>query len=319
MTAAEDRQAWLERRLGGVGASDVAGVMGRSPWASPYSIWAEKIGLVEPEAEPETAAMRFGRDLEPVIASWFHDATGLFVAGEQMMIWRPGTPWFATVDGFVFDGPPVEAAPHDTDRHGVALGVYEAKFTADPASAWAEALPEQYELQAQWAMFCAGLDHAWLAAFHLAFGRPVLVVHELERDPPLIEEAVAAVERFWGYVQRREPPPADGHRATGRALQAVHPAHDDDGVELDPEELAEVRALREARARITDAIEERENGIREALGDHAYGRVGGRLVASWKAQTSHRIDTKAVRRDHGTAYDRASTTRVLRYHGEART
>ena len=308
MTATDGRLSWLERRRGGVGASDVPVLMGKAPghWASPYSIWAEKVGLT-PITEESSPAQRVGQMLEPLIAELFEAETGLYVAGEQMMIWRPGEPHFATVDGLVVES--------DQSSITDALGVFEAKYTTEPLGPWEAEHLEQYTIQANWAMHCADLDHAWL----VVLCRSTLHVYELERDQPLIDEAVAVADRFWDYVERRESPPADGTRATTRALLAVHPTStEDQGVEVDPEALDELRALREARARLDDAVAERENALREALGDHAYGRVGGRLAVSWKAQTSHRVDTKAVRRDHGHAYDTESTTRVLRYHGEAR-
>lgn len=302
-----DRLSWLERRRGGVGASDVPVLMGKAPghWASPYSIWAEKVGMVPPQAE-SSPAQRMGQLAEPLIAELFEAETGLYVGGEQMMIWRPGRPHFATVDGLVLES--------DASSVADALGVFEAKYTTEPLGPWEDQHLEQYTIQANWAMHCADLGHAWL----VVLSRGTLEIHELERDQALIDQAVDAVEEFWRYVVDQEPPPTDGTRATREALLAVHPAHDDDAVEVDPELVTELRALRDARARLDDAVAERENALRETLGDHAYGRVGGRLAVSWKAQTAHRVDTKAVRRDHGGAYDTESTTRVLRYHGEAR-
>lgn len=313
MTAEDTRLAWLEQRRSGVGASDVAGIMGRSPWASPYSIWADKVGLT-PLEERSTRDQELGRELEGLIARWFHEDTGLWVAGEQMIVRRPGTPWFATVDGVVVED-------HEPLSIDDALGVFEAKKSGDRPDQWEDGPPEHYVLQCQWAMVCSGLARAWLVPLHLAFGHPVLRIHVIEADPELQAAALAAAEEFWGYVERREPPPADAHRATTKALAEVHADPDEGDVELDGDVLVALDELRDIRARLavlTEAAAERENVLRAALGDHTYGRVGGRRAVSWKPQTAHRIDTKAVRRDHGAAYDRESTTRVLRLHGEAR-
>lgn len=38
----DDRAEWLEWRRNGIGATDVAGILGVSPWASPWSVWADK-------------------------------------------------------------------------------------------------------------------------------------------------------------------------------------------------------------------------------------------------------------------------------------
>lgn len=41
-------EAWRAERRKGVGGSDVAAIMGMSPYKSPYEVWAEKTGVVEP-------------------------------------------------------------------------------------------------------------------------------------------------------------------------------------------------------------------------------------------------------------------------------
>ena len=39
-------QAWLAQRNSGIGASEVAAVLGESTYYSPYSLWARKTGRV---------------------------------------------------------------------------------------------------------------------------------------------------------------------------------------------------------------------------------------------------------------------------------
>lgn len=38
-----ERAEWLQWRRGGLGGSDIAGVLGLSPWSSPWSVWADKV------------------------------------------------------------------------------------------------------------------------------------------------------------------------------------------------------------------------------------------------------------------------------------
>ena len=40
-------EAWRAERRKGVGGSDVAAIMGMSPYKSPYEVWAEKTGVVQ--------------------------------------------------------------------------------------------------------------------------------------------------------------------------------------------------------------------------------------------------------------------------------
>ena len=39
----KNREAWLEARRNGIGASDTPGILGVSQWASPFSVAASKL------------------------------------------------------------------------------------------------------------------------------------------------------------------------------------------------------------------------------------------------------------------------------------
>ena len=68
------RGTWLEARRGSLGGSDAAAVLGLNPYASPYSVWAEKTGRVPDK--PDNEAMRLGRDLEDYVAARWQEETG---------------------------------------------------------------------------------------------------------------------------------------------------------------------------------------------------------------------------------------------------
>jgi putative phage-type endonuclease len=308
--------SWGERRRRGIGASEVAGVVGRHPWSSPWSIWARKVGLIpvadEPKQDTDSDAARFGRDLEPITARWFHERTGLHVGGEQMMLRHPERPWArATIDGLVFD------RATDLDDPVDALGVLELKYTGQ--SPWA-LLPEYHALQVQWQLYVSGLCHGWLAAFHTGFGRLAFRVYEVERDDVLIDDLVAEVERFWTvHVIGGQPPPVDGSEATTEALKAVYGADvaTEQSTELTAGAAHAVELLRDAKANrrdLDDVIAELENELRAALGDRTEGRVGGFRVVSWRPQSRTVVDLERLRAEHGDRYDRTSSTRVLRLH-----
>ena len=96
-----DRDEWLAWRRGGIGASDIAGILGISPWASPYSVWANKVGLVADEESTEQ--MEMGLDMEPAVERMFHRKTGLWVACQQELVQHPDLPWARPLDGRVFE------------------------------------------------------------------------------------------------------------------------------------------------------------------------------------------------------------------------
>ena len=289
-------------------------MLGRHPWSSPWSVWARKVGLIPPD-EPgdESEAQWFGRALEAVTARRFREETGLEVGGEQMMLTRPGQPWArATVDGLVFE--------HADEQLGVddAIGVLELKYTSEPP--W-ETLPEHHALQVQWQLYVSGLGHGWLAAFHLAFGRPAFRLYEVEADLDLQRRIVGEVERFWHeHVVAGEAPPIDGSDATTAALKAVY-REPVEGASVDLDDdldattaLEDLRALKRYAKDVADDIATAENTLRLALGDATEGRLGGFVAVSWRPQRTTRVDPVLARALIADAADVTTTSRVLRLH-----
>lgn len=309
MTA--DRAAWLEERRSGIGASEVAGVLGLSPWSSPWSIWAAKCidGAAQAQDRNPSPEMDLGRRLEPITAELFTESTGLHLAGEQMLCRHPKMPWaIATVDALAVEGAePLSIA--DT------LGPVELKYSAE--APWADGPPEHYWLQVQWQMFVTGTERGWLAVLHLPFGRPRFKVYEVDYAPQRMAEVVTAVERFWcDHVETGTPPPTDAHPATTEALATTWPHPEGDAVDLDAyaATLAELADYKAERKRLDGFITMAENELKAALGDHADGRIGGFLAVSWREQSRRDIDRDAVRREFGDRFDTTSIHRVLRLH-----
>jgi len=61
---------WKEWRKGRIGSSDVAAIMGVSPYETPYQLWRR---MVEGKEVEENEAMRRGKELEPFARSIYND------------------------------------------------------------------------------------------------------------------------------------------------------------------------------------------------------------------------------------------------------
>lgn len=307
-TSPNNRDDWLAWRRDGVGASDIGGILGLSPWASPYSVWADKMGLT-PDGEP-SEAMDLGSALEDSISALFLTRTGLYACGAQTRVTHPDRPWArATLDGYAGDHPgaPITAA----------LGVVEAKTTGDSPDWWEQKIPDQYIAQVQWQMYVTGMDRAWIAALHASRGL-AFRVYEIERDETDIEYIVAAAEAFWvEHVLTGIPPEADGSTATTWALRHI-PATAGAEVELDAEiaELLERHRVLKVDAKATAAsLDAVENRIKAAMGEATEGMIGGRLAVSWRPQNRKGLDLGALREtfpDVAAQFETVTTGRVLR-------
>ncbi len=183
-----NRNDWLEKRRAGIGASDVAGIVGLSPYSSPYSVWADKTKGLEKE---ETRAMHMGRMLEDVVVAEFETETGLYVGVRELLVRHPDYEWvMATVDGVAFehpiDGTWIEAAADAAEDRAVrdmlsrsldypgkvytpawtmaALGNVQLKTEA-LFGRWTR-VPDHYETQVQWEMLATGLTQTWIPVLH---------------------------------------------------------------------------------------------------------------------------------------------------------
>lgn len=301
---------WLMWRRGGLGASDVAAVLGISPWASPYTMFLDKTGQREDE---DTEAMEAGRMLEPAIGPWFEQRTGLVVMGEQMWCTHPEHEWArATLDGIVCESPESTFAD--------ALGGLEIKTTSDPIAKWDEGIPAMYQAQAQWQMFVTGMERTWFAVLHANFGLK-LRTYELERDDIDIKLLLERCSKFWfDHVVARVPPEVDGHDATTEALKSLDADPDEDVVNLDADPLVMIaiaqRGATKLRIKRAKAeLAEYENRIRAALGTATVGKSALAKSVTWKAQDETRIDPDALRARLprvAARFSNTSTIRVLR-------
>lgn len=290
--AVDERAEWLAWRRHGVGGSDVAAILGISPWASPWSVWADKLALV-PDQHPNEV-MEAGHWLELAVGPWFENRTGLRVVAQQDRRVHPDHPVHrATIDGEVYDG--VLALVRGDSVLGpgaVPLGGLEIK-TAGPGRRWDE-IPAHYQAQGQWQMHVCGWERVWFAVL---MGRRLDVI-ELARDQADIDFMVDAVDRFWtGHVETGDPPPTDGHDATLRALALIYPEHTpDESVPID--DLAGVHAAWLQAKADRKAAEARERthqaALAAALGTAEEGTVDGQRVVSWRTQKRRALDQQAL-------------------------
>jgi putative phage-type endonuclease len=296
----DELNAWHEWRRAGIGASEVAPLVGLgATWApSPWAIWAVKVGLVPPD-ELESDALTFGRLVEQSLAAWVEGQTGLLVRYPQHRAEYPHAEWMrATLDGLVVEHE--DATPAD------AVAVFEAKSSS--ATGWAEGVPLHYRCQAQWQLAVTGLEVAYLAVVHMGHGHPRFELHEVARVEADIDTLVDRCERWWrDHVVGRVPPPVDGTASTSAALARAWLPLDRLEVDL-AAEADTVDALRAVKRRIAElerSEAELANRVKAHMGDATEGVVAGELVATWRPHNRRAVDLDALR----TRYPRA----VARY------
>jgi putative phage-type endonuclease len=280
----DERTDWLAWRRGGLGGSDIAAVAGLSPFATPTTVYLEKIGLLQDQAKEEDW-QRMGRLLEPVIAALFEEETGHMVASirPQECVTHAERPWQrATLDGVVLD----EDDPPEP---------VEIKSTTRWASDWGDEPPDYYQCQLQWQMDILGSRRGWMAA--LVDGRRFRW-WEVPRRQGEIDLLVSLGAAFWKRVLERRPPPVDGSEATNEGVKAAYRDREREAIDLNAADLELVHDLREARAaRLAAEKTERraQSAVLALLEGAEEGRWQNEPVVRWSRLQRTTDDMDALR------------------------
>jgi putative phage-type endonuclease len=115
-----DHKAWLRERQNGIGASEVASVLGLpEAYETPLQVYARKVAFELPDDQP-TEAMEWGNKLEPLIAQTYQERTGIPIVKTQ--VFRRDGFLFATLDGVDDVGQIVEFKTISERRASQVLG-----------------------------------------------------------------------------------------------------------------------------------------------------------------------------------------------------
>lgn len=195
-----DRIEWLKWRRKGIGASDVYVLLGLAlKWATPLSLYEDKISTEEPVDETNFAAER-GNKAEPAIRALFELLKGktfkeALVQHEVVEYLR------ASLDGLTEDGEEI------------------AEFKLLNEADWLLAkndkvVPPKYFSQMQYQLAVKGAKKNYFVAYKFGaykYGMPLtlenLAIVEVDPDKEYQEKILVAVQNFWeNHVLKRKPP-----------------------------------------------------------------------------------------------------------------
>jgi putative phage-type endonuclease len=262
LPASATEEQWLEARQAGIGASEMASVLGvPGAYRSLFALWWAKTGGWN---EADSFEMKVGRKLEPVIGELFaEERPDLLVCRPDGRLWRHwqhtwmlATPDFlaATEMGMV---EPVECK---SDEGGYGWG--------QPGT---DEVPDHHRVQLLQQCYVFGAARGHLV--RLAGKR--LTRYTVEREDVWVPEAwVKAGESFLTSLELGTPPDPDGSESTLDTLKRLHPAVDPPDEEgNEPIAFIDDGLLREL-ASAKDAMDEAENRYRTAeaqVRDHLGG------------------------------------------------
>lgn len=264
---------WYAARSDGLGGSEIAAVMGFSPWVSRFTLWHRKAGLVGEETDNK--GMSWGRRLEGVIAEKFEEDHPEFRT-EFTGTWRSVTrPWqLANPDRLI-------RLPDGTSA------ILEVK-TAHTMDGWkwgktgSDDIPVYYRSQCLWYMDALGLTNCYLIVLIGGSDDREYLIPYHPDDAQLLRDAG---EEFMESIRNGDRPPIDGSDNTYATVRELHPDIDGTEKEIDPELAAMYRS---SCVRLDDAKHEKQmyaGRILDEMGTAQYAVSDGKRIAQRVTKT----------------------------------
>lgn len=277
-------------QIAAVGASEVAGVIGVSPWTDRWQIYASRRGLIKRQDTPE---MRWGRKVQRQIAEIFTEDRGLRHEWSDKPHFNPTRRYQrATVDAFI----PTIAKPEailEIKTTGLHLaGEWEPTYGELGGP---DGIPDYYLAQVQWQMDAHGLPVAYIA---VSIAGPDVRYYRIPYDPEVVQFLRGEVEPFWAESLMGDVEPEPGtSEAVKTWLKRRYPKETEKVRQATAEEiplLDELAAVRAALKPLEDSKDELEVKLKKAIGD-AEGLDWPRGRMTWKAtRDSSETDWEAL-------------------------
>lgn len=290
-----DRRTYL-------GSSDVAAILGISPWSTPSAVYDAKVfGKKEVISEDKQKILMRGKRLEPYVLDMLtieHDVE-LIHRGNRYLD-RDHKFLAAEIDAETADGRNVEA-----------------KTTGDfyDKSLWGEEgsddVPIYYAAQCMHGMMCNGAQSTLLPVM---LGIDDFRVYEIHRDESVIAAIKATELEFWDRIQRRDPPPP----TNAADVLRMFPSDNGTTAQATPdmvEVVNEWKAKKKEAKFIKGEIKDLEDQIKLFMLDATTLSYGSRALLTWKEQKTNRFNIDLFRALHpkiATKFTRTDSSRVLR-------
>lgn len=262
-----DTPEWDGVRARGIGGSEIAAVVGLSPWVSRFALWHRKRGTLGKQAL--NAGMNWGHRLEDVVCQAFAETRDMLDVEKGGTYAHPDRPWqIANPDRLLSD-----------DELGY-VGILEAKTAHQyDAHEWGEGpedIPPYYRCQVLWYLDVLGLPVAHLAVLIGGSDYREYEIPYVADEAEWLREQGAA---FWRDVIEGNAPEIDGHDATYTAVRELHPEIEKGvNVELDPELWAEFTASKAEAEAAKTRHQKAKSQVLDQMGQANYAHVNGLSV-----------------------------------------
>ena len=295
-----DDAEWLQQRTKGIGGSDVAAIMGISPWRTPADVWFEKTGRVEPEDISDRPHVRRGVELEGYVGEKFKRAhKGFKVARVNAICQSKARPWAqASLDYQVCE----KFSYQDREPK---WGVLEIKTSRNDAD-WQDGIPAYYMTQVQHYLSVTGRSFAWVAVQFDSDTIWEYREYRIERDEEDIAVIDFAVDTFWhDYVEADVMPVLVGSDGEVRGLTQMYARPQRESITMsDHETLQLISDYQDAayRAKYAEADKKKAASQLMARIGEARALYTDTSKVTWVRSESERMDAKRLKAERPEIY-----------------
>lgn len=284
-----------------LGGSDVAGILGISPWRTPLEVYLDKVQpRVKPVDPGKQKVFTRGQRMEPYVIDLLAEETGLEII-------HRGNRYIHRDYGFI-------AAEIDAEA---ATGENIEIKTVSPFKAreWGEVqtdeIPVHYTAQAMHGMMVTGKQ---VCVFGVLIGGDDFRIYRVERDEETIQAILEKEVAFWDRVVNLNPPDAT-------SVSDIYMMFDKDAgtsIEADGKALTLFNDLRDMKSRFKELEEEiavSEEKLKLYMQEHSILTLDGKPICTWKTQVSNRFDQQSFQVAHPGLFEKfktASKSRVFR-------
>ena len=260
----------MEDRTGYIGSSEVAALLGLSPFKSPLTLWAEKTGNIKPKDLSDNEAVEWGQRLEKIVAKKFAEKNKVKLIAYKKRFTHPKYSYLTCELDNIIAG---------TDE------IVEIKTT----SLWnnkewekPDDIPVYYVCQV---MFALGLSDRKIGHIAVLIGGQKYLEKKIIFDKKLYDSMVKKAVDFWENFIVPKVMPAQITAKDDEILRQIFPnAAEGEAIKLDEtaNQLADtIKANQVDLMNLKDIISKNQNELKALLKENACGETE-RYRISWK-------------------------------------
>lgn len=299
-----------------LGSSDIAAILGLSPWKSPVDCWFEKMGQPKPIDADKERLFKRGKRLEPVVLDMLEEERGIEICARGARYRDPEYPWMAAE---------IDAEAIDVDsgeRINIEVKTVHPFAAASFGEEGTDEIPIAYAAQATYGQMVTGRRRT---LFAVLVGADNLSVYWLDRDEDTIRGIRQKAIEFWfnHVIARVAPEPIvldDVYRLMRRDVDIVAEASPDI-VEL----IGQFNRAKQMAASYTEQADELKFQVGKwLLGEDAMTMptkkpkhviaCAGEPLLTVAYQEQNRIDSAQLRKAHPEiAVECSKTSKFFRF------